>query len=35
MQRDAIYKAYFAAKEWKVNHDVPFRMPKTGEALPK
>lgn len=35
MPRDTVDKAYFAAKEWTVNHDIPFRIPKSGDPLPK
>lgn len=35
MPRDRVDKDYLAAKKWQVTHDNGFRIPKTGEELPK
>jgi hypothetical protein len=35
MPRDGVDKAYIAAKQWPMQVYVPFRIPKTGEALPE
>ncbi len=35
MPRDTVDKAYMAVKEWPLNPDNPFRIPKTGAPLPE